>query len=512
MQRQTAGTNEVPIEADAIGLFLPENEPSASRARRPSSRPAPTGSTIFEVVPVGDVTNRVSEWQPPPPAVPAVDAPQPVEVDWIGRAASRLGEGVVFLISLPLRGALAVCAAVATIAFLPVRAFRFVRARLRLRSASVRASMLARKRSLRLALRAGWLRVVAVAFLPVRAWGVATTRISLGMARIRTWTVRTKTRATRATASVHALSAQRAHELASGAARFEASTRRSLTDAGHSIEHGASIGRAQATALALQATHGVAVIHDRARAASRTLAGVASAGNAAVWRSLAVTGRSLREGARLLAEDVGLAWLLTASTIAFFAIGSLHQPERRVVRAAVAPGLAVVEGLGVAAQPVAPAAPQPREALVQVVAAVAANPERVAPAVASLSTRPSEPVREPKAIVATAAPPVAARPVITRSTGSTAVVVDGPSVPMIWGGVDVRTLQERLPALAKQNVESSRCEVSRSTTTRAKAVCTGLLASAAQPGNEGDRPRTRSWTIDLQQAEDRWQIVKVAAR
>jgi hypothetical protein len=83
---------------------------------------------------------------------------------------------------------------------------------------------------------------------------------------------------------------------------------------------------------------------------------------------------------------------------------------------------------------------------------------------------------------------------------------------MIWGGVDVRTLQDQLSALARQDVASSRCEVSRPSSTRAKAVCTGLLSSATQPGNAARQPDTRSWTIDLQQAEDRWQIVKVAAR
>jgi hypothetical protein len=92
------------------------------------------------------------------------------------------------------------------------------------------------------------------------------------------------------------------------------------------------------------------------------------------------------------------------------------------------------------------------------------------------------------------------------------VALDAPSVPMIWGGVDVRTLQDRLSALAREDVASSRCEVSRSSSTRSRAVCTGLISSGTQPGNEVKQPRTRSWTIDLQQAEDRWQIVKVAAR
>jgi hypothetical protein len=630
MQRRTAGSNEVPIEADAIGLFLSETEPGAPRG---SAKSAPT-STIFEVVPVGEATIRTSEWQPAPPAV---DGHQAAPAGRIRRGVLRVGRGIVFLILLPFRAIASLCAAIAaamralahgiwrlvtsigsavlavcrairraalsglhgvvTVVLLPVRLSMFVTAQVRLgitlvrvwmgqtrallataitnRVLSFRAWVAARKRALHLAVRAAWARVVAVACMPVRAWAFVTAQLRLGVAGVRAWMLRTSTAL--ATDVTHRVSSFRAWvaarrrafegavragwarvvavaclpvrawafvtaQLRLGVARVRAwmlrtrtalataaaATRRSLAAAGHAVEDVASSGRAQAQAVACQAAHGIAVVHARGRAASRTLVDIVAAGNLAVWRSIGSTGRSLQDSGHLLTQalqssrvrllvpagagveqvrnrvtrgrwhvrgagpalagDAGPAWLLTASTIAFFAIASWHQPGRGVA-------------------PVAPAVPQPK-AIAEAVVALGADPATVAPALATIPPRPAETVPEPRPAVAKADSPTVA-PRVARTP---AVALDALSVPMIWGGVDVRTLQDQLSALARQDVASSRCEVSRPSSTRAKAVCTGLLSSATQPGNVARQPDTRSWTIDLQQAEDRWQIVKVAAR
>ena len=512
MQRRTAGIIEVPIEADAIGLFLSEAEPGAPRGRRSTAKSAPSG-TIFEVVPVGEATTRTSEWEPAPSAV---GGHQPARAGRIRRGVLRVGRGIVFLICLPFRAVASVCAAIAAaIRALARGIWRLV--------TSVGNAVIAAGRALRDVARLGLACIVAVLYLPVRAWAFVATQLRLGSTRVRAWMLRTRTMLT--TAIVNCVSSCQA----------------SLAARRHAFQMAVRAGWARAVAVAYLPVRAWAFVTAqmrlsvaRVRAVSRGLVDVVAAGNFAAWRSIEATGRSLQDSGHLLTQalqssrvrllvpvgagveqvrnrvtrgrsyvrragpalsgDAGPAWLLMASTITFFAIASwqqVHQPERSVA-------------------PVAAAVPQAKT-LVEAVAAIEADPPTVAPALAALSPRPAATLPKPRPVVAKTASPAAA-PRVTRTTAATAAGLDALSVPMIWGGVDVRTLQDRLSALARQDVASSRCEVSRSSSTRAKAVCTGLLNSAPQPGNEAKQPRTRSWTIDLLQAEDRWQIVKVAAR
>jgi hypothetical protein len=83
---------------------------------------------------------------------------------------------------------------------------------------------------------------------------------------------------------------------------------------------------------------------------------------------------------------------------------------------------------------------------------------------------------------------------------------------MIWGGVDSLALQRTLTELSRQTMSFRGCEVSLVTSERAKAVCSGVRRIVARVGNQKEQYRPASWTVDMRQQDDRWQIVKVATR
>jgi hypothetical protein len=362
-----------------------------------------------------------------------------------------------------------------------------------------------------------------VAYLAVRAAAFATSQVRLGVDQARSWLAETR------------------HVLLSAAANIAASARAWVVESERALQHAARVG----LAAVIEVCDSLArVTGGLWRTTSRTVTGFVDVADATVWRSVAATGHALHDGTAFarssassaemwlkdgassvhdgvqtvtqalqsgrvrirrvgpaLAGDTGLTWLLAASAVTYFAIASWRQQEPRVAPAA---GARAAADLGAATRPAVqtePAVSPPANTAVEVAA------PRL-DAVAAFASAPPSPLSGPEAVVEPVAP---AREPATEVAPSDNQLGAG-SVPMIWGGVDSLALQRTLTELSRQTMSFRGCEVSLVTSERAKAVCSGVRRIVARVGNQKEQYRPASWTVDMRQQDDRWQIVKVATR
>ncbi len=249
------------------------------------------------------------------------------------------------------------------------------------------------------------------------------------------------------------------------------------------------------------------------------------------------------------------ASMVGVSIAMLFVISVLRQPEVPVTPAIVAAPARPIAGSGLRAVALAtPVADAPTAAVnATLKAVVRATPERrsapatapqptqhvAAPvllppaAVTPLPVQEGSPVvgpiliaetiaRAPATAPAQAIEPVAdLAPADRERAAITAVLdqyrrfynaLDATSVSTIWRGLDLRALQRAFSALARQNLSFRKCDVNLASSDRARAMCTGVLSFVPRVGSEVEQLRALSWTIDLRQLDDRWQIVDVAAR
>ncbi|MGH9385479.1 MAG: hypothetical protein ACRD2N_14455 [Vicinamibacterales bacterium] len=89
--------------------------------------------------------------------------------------------------------------------------------------------------------------------------------------------------------------------------------------------------------------------------------------------------------------------------------------------------------------------------------------------------------------------------------------LDASEATAIWPGVDSRALTRMFSRLDRQTLEFDGC-VFAVWETGAAADCTGWLSYVPRFGNATLRREPHSWTIELERANDGWQIVRVNAR